>query len=135
MPKTQLQAQFKNQSTITAKNGGLDLPEGSNVADPAFEDAGKLESESDDSSNKLNYEGAEEGGSVQDIAGGLDMMLNAKVGTRQKPVNNVIKFVTAVGCGDVEKELMNLIEEDSVNTEGDPKMRWENCSPVSSNWD
>ena len=133
--KKKLQAQFKNQSTIKAKNRGLDLPEGSNVADPAFEDAGKLESESDDSSNKLNYEGAEEGGSVQDIAGGLDMMLNAKVGTRQKPVNNVIKFVTAVGCGDVEKELMNLIEEDSVHTEGDPKMKWENCSPVSSNWD
>ena len=153
--KKKLQAQFENKPTIKARNQGLDLPKGSYVAAPVFEDAGNLESGKDDARNQVNYNGAEEGGSVQDKASGmddarddvnfdeakedasvqiiadvLDLMLDAKVQARQEPLNTAVKFVTAVSCDDVEKELLNLINEDSVHTKGGPKMKVEDWSLV-----
>jgi hypothetical protein len=64
----------------------------------------------------------------------FDLMLNAKVQTILKLLNNAVKFVTAVSCVDVEKDLLNLIDENSVHTEGCPKMKVEDWSLVSSIW-
>ena len=73
-----------NLRTIKEKNRGLDLLEDSTVAAPALEDG--LESGNDDSMNIVKYEGVEEDGSAQDIARGVNVMLNDKVEARKKPL-------------------------------------------------
>ena len=78
---------FKKKLKMSrTKHQGLDLPEVSNVAVPAFEDAGKLESGNDDGRIKVNYDGADVAGSVQDMTDVLNLMLNAKLQARQKPL-------------------------------------------------
>ena len=50
--------------------------------------------------------------------------------SRQKPSNTSVKSVIEVSCTDVEKEQLNLIDEDSVHAEGCPKMKVEDWSLV-----
>ena len=53
----------------------------------------------------MNYDRAEDGGSIQGIDGGLDMMLNVKVQARQKPLDTADEFDRAVSCADFDRKL------------------------------
>ena len=82
----------------------------------------------------MSFDEAKEDASVQVIADVLDLMLNAKVQARQKPLNTPVKFVTTVNCVDVGKELLlNVIDKESVHDEGIPRMKVKDWSIVTSN--
>ena len=132
--KNEQQAQLVNQPAYDAKNRWWHQRKVSNEAGEAFEDADEAESGRDDARDGMSFNEAKEDASVQVKADVLDLMLNAKVQTRQKPSNTAVKSVIEVSCTDVEKERLNLNDEDSVHAEGCPNMKVEDWSLVSSNW-
>ena len=101
----------------------------------AFQDAAEEESGIYDTKGNVSFDEAKEDASVQVIADVLDLMINAKLQARQKPVNTAVNLVTAISCADVKKELLKSTDEDSVHAKVCPEMKVEDWPLVSSNLD
>ena len=123
---------MENLPAYKAKNRWLDQPKVVNGAGEAFQEAAEAESEIDDARVKVSFDDAQEDASVQDIARVLDMLLDAKVQARKKTLTTVVKSVNVVSCADVEEDLQNLIDEDSVDAQASPKTNEVDRSHVTS---
>ena len=64
----------------------------------------------------------------------LDLMLDAKVQAKLKPLNTAVKFVTTVSCANVEKELLMLTVKESAQVKGNPNLKLEEWSLVKSKY-